>query len=87
VEQGDLGRAGQVHQRDAGADVGKAAGDRVVDGEGTDDAADGAALGRTSGPFWPQAASDAETTARAIARAAVATTLPARLVIRRFYRP
>jgi len=59
----------------------------VVGEDGTDDAADGAGLARTSGPFWPQAASNAETAARASARAAVATTLPARLVIRRFYRP
>ena len=88
LAQRDVGRAGEVHQRDAGADVGNAEGTTVVAEEGTAGAtADGAGLARTRAPFWPHAASKAVTAAATIARAAVATTLPARLVIRRFYRP
>jgi hypothetical protein len=86
IAKRDVGCAGQVHQRDAGADAGDAAGARPFDDD-TGGEADGAALGRASGPFWPHAAKDAEMAARAIAPAAVATTLPARPVIRRFYRP
>ena len=81
VAAGDLGSAGQVHQRGADAGVvSGAANDGSGDRSGT--AAGGTGLTPISGPFCPHDASKAKAIV-ASERAAVATTLPARFLMAR----